>query len=458
MTEEKTTSQEESPRVSRFTRFFWFCAGANSSILLTKRCETERAKYAGIGATVLVTSALAMLSGGYALYAAFGSAATPAAVGFGILWGIVIFNFDRYIVLSMRKEKKGRWREFVTASPRLLAAALISTVITVPLELKLFQKEITDHLSAERSSFVADETRRITETYDWYITRLKNENEELSNKISNKDAEIKSLYQGLTDEENGTAPSGVAGQGPKFETRRQELDHAQEALKELKDQNLPRISKNSDGIKVLEDQRDEKIRSITTRNPEDAGFLKRIEALHSEARRSSVIAWTTWLVALLFMLIECSPVIVKLLAKYGPYDAVMERKERETVAYEDERIAGIQAWAQGLVSGEAEMNRESLDFEKQLYRRILQAVDSRQDFAEAEDLVSAELVRQVERRLLQKVRNSYPLSGSNDVRQLPLQRPGSAPPRPRHAENNGQNNGGPYTSRAGENDYLIGDR
>ena len=44
--------------------FFWFCAGANHSLL--RRCPTETSKFTGIGAAVFFTGLLAAFSGGYA--------------------------------------------------------------------------------------------------------------------------------------------------------------------------------------------------------------------------------------------------------------------------------------------------------------------------------------------------------------------------------------------------------
>src|SRR5690242_9548736 len=111
--------------------FFWFCSGADTEIL--KKCPSETAKYTGIGATVFFTGVFAFLSASYALYTVFDG--VLSAILFGIVWGLMIFNLDRFIVSSMRKE--GRFgREFAMAIPRLILAILISVVIARPLELK----------------------------------------------------------------------------------------------------------------------------------------------------------------------------------------------------------------------------------------------------------------------------------------------------------------------------------
>src|SRR5689334_8430677 len=125
--------------MTRLKRFFIICSGAEPSILDDPRCLTDRTKYAAIGATVLSTAVLASLSGGYAMYKTFQSG--PKAVALGLLWGIIIFNLDRYIVSSLQRQRidpsvspkerrKIRLREFYLALPRLALAILISFVIT----------------------------------------------------------------------------------------------------------------------------------------------------------------------------------------------------------------------------------------------------------------------------------------------------------------------------------------
>ena len=61
--------------------------------------QSEHNKYVGIGATVFFTGVLATISGGYALFSVFKS--VYPAIAFGIIWGMVIFNLDRFIVSTL---------------------------------------------------------------------------------------------------------------------------------------------------------------------------------------------------------------------------------------------------------------------------------------------------------------------------------------------------------------------
>src|SRR5262249_10716840 len=154
------------PRASRLKQFFWFCSGADMAILRTGDCSTEHNTYAGIGATIVLTAVLASLSGGYALWTVFQSA--PSAISFGLLWGILIFNLDRYIVMSLRNRRGGFgafFRQLATASPRLVLAVLIASVITIPLELKIFEREILDQLARNQQRTLTEDRHRIEQNY-----------------------------------------------------------------------------------------------------------------------------------------------------------------------------------------------------------------------------------------------------------------------------------------------------
>ena len=92
--------------MNKLKRFFWLCSGANRHIL--EKCPTEGSKYAGIGATIFFTGVFAALAGAYSLYTVFEN--YIVSVIFGIVWGLMIFNLDRYIVSSMRKEGNSKKR------------------------------------------------------------------------------------------------------------------------------------------------------------------------------------------------------------------------------------------------------------------------------------------------------------------------------------------------------------
>src|SRR4029453_8197103 len=126
--------------------FLWWCSGAHQKLL--KQFPSEHSKYSGLGAGLLATFVLATISAGYAVYTVFGN--WLWTIAFGIIWGLIIFNFDRFLVSTMRKYGVSRGQQLKMALPRMLLALLIGITIARPLELRLFEKEIDVKVAENR--------------------------------------------------------------------------------------------------------------------------------------------------------------------------------------------------------------------------------------------------------------------------------------------------------------------
>ena len=120
------------------SNFLWWCAGAHQKLL--KQFPSEQTKYSGLGGVILATFVLAALSSGYAIYSVFGN--WIWTIVFALIWGLIIFNFDRFLVSTMRKYGVSKRKQFWMAVPRIALALLIGVTIARPLELKIFEKEI----------------------------------------------------------------------------------------------------------------------------------------------------------------------------------------------------------------------------------------------------------------------------------------------------------------------------
>ncbi|HWJ90127.1 MAG TPA: DUF4407 domain-containing protein, partial [Flavisolibacter sp.] len=97
------------------SNFLWWCAGAHQKLL--QQFPSEQTKYAGLGGVLLATLILAALSSGYAIYSVFGN--MMWTVAFAAIWGLIIFNFDRFLVSTMRKYGVSKSRQVWMAIPRL---------------------------------------------------------------------------------------------------------------------------------------------------------------------------------------------------------------------------------------------------------------------------------------------------------------------------------------------------
>ena len=129
-------------KMNWFQQLLMICSGGNIHIL--RKTPSEWNKFAGIGGIVLFTAVFATLSAGYAMYTVFED--LWISVGFGVLWGLMIFNLDRYIVSSIKKTGTV-WNQILMAIPRLILATFLGIIISKPLELKIFEKEVNKQLN-----------------------------------------------------------------------------------------------------------------------------------------------------------------------------------------------------------------------------------------------------------------------------------------------------------------------
>jgi hypothetical protein len=310
------------------SRFFWFCSGAHLSTL--EKHPTEHNKYIGIGATIFFTGLFAALSGGYAMYFVFkgGDFASVFAILFGIIWGLAIFNMDRYIVSSLNKNANTN-KQIWQATPRILLAIMIGIVISRPLELKIFDKEIKERLNVSYLNGQRSKIDTLNKAFDKKYTIEINKLNEIKAQRDSLAAAIKSDRQKLNFEIFGnktTETSGVMGYGPYAKRKETELKQREQYLDTLHT-DIRRMEKFVDGRKQFDGLMTEKL--YTSKQLDSlsniAGFADRNWALgqlghNVDGTRDLNTALAITFIGLLFIFFECLPVFVKLMSSRGPYD------------------------------------------------------------------------------------------------------------------------------------------
>ena len=156
--------------MSKLESFFIFCSGIDKNIL--ENTPTDRSKIGGVGATVFFTGLFAWMASSYALYTVFNS--FLLAFFFGLLWGLMIFNLDRYIVSSLKKSGSF-WKDFGKAFPRIVLAIIISIVIAKPLELKIFETEINGEIVSMQIEQSKKHEELLKSKYDSDLAQLDSE-------------------------------------------------------------------------------------------------------------------------------------------------------------------------------------------------------------------------------------------------------------------------------------------
>ncbi|MBU2995234.1 DUF4407 domain-containing protein [Cellulophaga baltica] len=309
-------------------KFFILCSGADSSIL-NECSEGERNKYAGIGATIFFTAVMAFISSSYALFTVFDNSYT--AVFFGFIWGLLIFNLDRFIVATIKKRDNFK-AELLQATPRLILAVIIAVVISKPLELKIFEKEVNQILLEQKNELTLANKEQLALQYKPKIESLKNNILNLKAEITTKKIETNNLYNTYISEAEGTAGTKLLGKGPVYKEKREKHDTALADLKILKEENSKKIRLFENEITELNKLYDKSVVQSQPIIEAFDGLMARITALNK-------LPWLpSFFIFLLFLAIETSPIIAKLLAPKGIYDIKLEEAESIVKSWASQKV------------------------------------------------------------------------------------------------------------------------
>ncbi|AXB56236.1 DUF4407 domain-containing protein [Flavobacterium fluviale] len=298
-------------------QFFILCSGVDRDLL--KDCsEGEQTKYVGIGATVFFTAVMAFLASAYALFTVFDSI-YPALI-FGFVWSLLIFNLDRFIVSTIKKRDRFL-DEFLQATPRIILAVIIAIVISKPLEIKIFEKEINTVLLKEKNEMELANKKQIGTYFKTDLDKNKAEIAALKADIVKKEKEVNALYSTYITEAEGTTGTKKLGKGPVYKEKREKHDASLKEFETLKAANEAKIAeKEKAGVKLQADL-DKKVSQTQPIIEGFDGLMARINALNK-------LPWLpSFFIMLLFLAIETSPIIAKLLAPKGEFDFKQEEAE-----------------------------------------------------------------------------------------------------------------------------------
>lgn len=326
-----------------------YCGGANWEILDKDKesvsvsekekeksvSPSEKDKYASIGAVVLSTAILASLSGGYAIFTIFESKIIASAIG--LFWGSFIFNIDRMFILSMKKDENNNILQIIlVAAPRIVLGVFLGLLISKPIELRLFSKQIYRIYYEEQ---ILDKKMKLNKD----TSELTRKNEELQNKINAIQQQCEDAKQLMNKELTGTGGSNEKGDGDIYKELKRQYNECQEKInKELNTtqnrQIFDLIISNNKKIKLI----NEKIATIDIKdkslNIGSPSIFEQAVIFHNLAKNDSFIFVINIFITGLFVLIEISPILAKIFAPYGSYDTAIKAFDDFTKDYYEDKI------------------------------------------------------------------------------------------------------------------------
>lgn len=400
--------------------FFWICAGVNREVL--RQCPTDYAKYAGIGGTILFTAIMAALSGGYALNFVFDD--TNIAIAFGVFWGLLIFNLDRFIVNTMYSDGKHTisWAELKSGLPRIIMAIFLGIVISTPLELKIFYKEIDAQMQKDMKSQVDEFVKEDKVLLDSLrmqrdrlreapldahyvgslgstdlevrnnmttLEQLRQVEEELANRISNLSSQIRTLDASYNHSDSikannlrrnraqllaqlNSTKKQISQLEIDVRTKSKEYNAIMEKAEAQRDKDINILDTR---IKELKEKVNTSETSYSERLKENFGGLRAQMKAFSELRREDrTTDIAAWFIMLLFIIIETAPTFFKMMIASGPYDDYLRAEMHKVRVTSDKRISDLNDIVNTEVLISTQKNKERLSAEvvanKELMERI----------------------------------------------------------------------------------------
>lgn len=384
-------------------------SGADVDVLA--RTPRERRKFTALGGVVLTTATMAAASAAFALHVG-ARAPLVVAIPIGLLWGLAIMNLDRWLVAA--GQRRDRWyQNLVVALPRLALALVIGAVISTPLVLWIFDREINAELDAiqqrrlsahqeklltdarfERIPFLQEEVERLQKIVDGEV-QIDSVTDDPTVKRLQKQydaayAEFRKAENEAICERDGTCGTGVPGAAAEYWEKRERADRLQQEAADLKRRLDAAIAAaegqsadvvantQTSAAEQLADHRSELERLASQKQQEedefaasvrnDRGLLARMDALTNFTNHSATLK-TAYLALLLFITaIEVLPVLVKFLMNLGPptaYDLILRGAERRDVenatrAFDHERVMRERRFER-MASAEAELHERAVE-------------------------------------------------------------------------------------------------
>lgn len=381
------TLQQKPKKCGWINEFLWSCAGVNKKVL--RQCASDYAKYAGIGGTILFTAIMAALSGGYAMYFVFNDEpiggeqisdvvlqshnnyATWIAIAFGIFLGLLIFNLDRFMVNTMYSDGKHTIskQELKSGAPRILMAIFLGLVISTPLEMKIFSDQITAQVAIDNGL----RGKKAREAYQYLYDDLK-KYEDQKKVIENETAKLRQEYlnaeQDKKIEIEGKAASGKEGKGPVYqekanlaEVKKAEYENY-DASKALELETLNNdIAQTKKNIKIQEEQNKKDV----TNN----GFAVRYQAFQKVEYGDWHLALASWMITLLFVIIETAPTFFKMMMQDGAYDNLLNAEKHRVKVLSQQKISDVNDFVNTEVKISTMKNQKRLEAEMLANEEIL---------------------------------------------------------------------------------------
>lgn len=313
----------------KVNQFFLWCAGSNTQ-LLAQCSQSEKIKHIGFGTLVLVPAILAFVSMTFALSTVNGiQDKTLIHYLGGLVWGLIIFSFDRFIVSTHRRKMSNKKE---VQSPvfflRFGFALILGIVISHPLVMLYFDGSIKDQIQENAEG----QRKNIELEYDQRISRVESQLFYLDSLLGAKEKARDEQELVVAKEIDGEVvknakgeivTTGIYGKGPSAEKKINYLNQLQKELDVLKNAQNTEKTDLQEEISDLKRAQKKAIEAFTVSHD----YLKRELALEQLKEKNGIVGLTQFFLILLFVLVDILPFVFKSFAPFGMYDRILHDDE-----------------------------------------------------------------------------------------------------------------------------------
>ena len=417
-----------SSRGTRLAVFLRSLTGVDEELL--DRIPAERPRYTRLGAVILGTAGIATASMWLLLGEIFGHGSVLWLVP-ALLWGLFIANLDMWLVASLHGS---RWRtNFWLILPRLFLALIFGILIAEPFVLRTFESAIENKIHDDRQEKLLtfgtlltrcnpksgdDPPRALLQSgrcNDFAIdietespAVLTRELDGLRVQRDRLQGQLDQLQANVAQAESAARIECGRRAGPSCGRAREEASIERRRTRRQRRNLGSQVTDLNDRISVAEQGRRKaaadyerevaaaiKLEKADLRdNQQEVGLLERLAALHTLVKSNWYLGAAEWLLRLLFITIDCLPVLVRLMGGTSSYDKLLDIRlaSAERLFSEEERTN-----VGGQLS-EMELMRHRQDRSSQSQRDALDS-EFRLDSAVRDADVDAEIDRLTAREL-----------------------------------------------------------
>ncbi len=204
------------------------------------------------------------------------------------------------------------------------------------------------------------------------IQALENDIASLKKEIVDKETAVNQLYDTYIAEAEGREGTQLIGKGPVYKEKREKHDAELAALQELRINNSEKIKLAETQIAALSNEYQEKV--IETQPLIDGfdGLMARVNALDK-------LPWLpSFFIFLLFLAVETSPILAKLLSSKGAYDIKLEEQENaltnwsEQQAHQRDMLLQTEVTINGKVYEDLAQEEELYQYKRKKARELMQ--------------------------------------------------------------------------------------